>query len=93
MSLLLPIGVVNVPLLIESLTHSPSGAGQSEVSVWELEAAVCRALTTRLLCAGVVQVCQLQLATHRDKLPRLEVQQSHGAQRRLGKEVEEPDQV
>lgn len=93
LSLFLPIGVVNVPLLTQTLTHSPCRAWQSEISVWKLEGAVCVCLTGGLLGAGVIQVCELQLAGHCDKLPGLEVQQSHGAQRRLGQEVEEPDQV
>lgn len=61
--------------------------------MWKLEGAVCVGLTGGLLSAGVIQVCELQLAGHGDKLPGLEVQQSHGAQRRLGEEVKEPDQV
>lgn len=61
--------------------------------MWKLEDAVLVRLTGGLLGAGVVQVCELQLAGHGDELPRLEVQQGHGAQRRLGQEVEEPDQV
>lgn len=61
--------------------------------MWKLEGAVRIRLTGGLLGAGVIQVCELQLAGHGDKLPGLEVQQSHGAQRRLGEEVEEPDQV
>lgn len=93
LSLLLPIGIVNVPLLIQALTHSLGRAGQSEISVWKLEGAVCVHLAWGLLGSGVVQVCELQLTGHGDKLPGLEVQQSHGAQRRLGEEVEEPNQV
>lgn len=68
-------------------------ARQAEVAVGELEGAVGRRLARRLLGAGVVQVGQLELAGDGDELPRLEVQQSHGAQRRTGQEVEEPDQV
>lgn len=61
--------------------------------MWKLEGAVCICLTGGLLSAGVIQVCELQLAGHGDKLPGLEVQQGHGAQGRLGQEVEEPDQI
>lgn len=93
LTLLLPIGVVNIPLLTQALAHSTSRARQSEISVWKLEGAVCIRLTGRLLGAGVIQVCELQPAGHGDKLPGLEVQQSHGPQRRLGQEMEEPDQV
>lgn len=89
----LPIGVVNVPFLIQALAHSPRRARQGEISVRKLEGAVCIRLTVGLLGAGVVQVRELQLAGHGDELPGLEVQQSHGAQRRLRQEVEEPDQV
>lgn len=92
-TLLLPIGVVNISLLTQAFTHSAGGARHSEISVWKLEGAVCIRLTGRLLGAGVIQVCQLQTSGHGDKLPGLEVQQGHGAQRRLGQEVEEPDQI
>lgn len=92
-SLFLPIGVVNVPLLVQALTHSLSRARQSEISVWKLKGAVCVCLTGGLLGAGVVQVGELQLPGHGDKLPGLKVQQSHGAKGRLGQEVEEPNQV
>lgn len=61
--------------------------------MWKLEGAVRIRVTGRLLCAGVIQVCELQAAGHGDKLPGLEVQQSHGTQRRLGQEVEKPDQI
>lgn len=93
LSLVSPVGIVNVPLLVQALTHSLRRAWQGEISVWKLEGAVSVCLTRCLLGAGVVQVCELQLARHSDKLPGLEVQQSHRAQRRLGEEVEQPDQV
>lgn len=93
LSLLSPIGVVNVPLLAQAVAHTPGGAPQSEVSVWKLEGAVRVRPTGRLLGAGVVQVGELQLARHGDELPRLEVQQGHGSQGRLGQEVEEPNQI
>lgn len=88
-----PVGVVKVPLLVQALTQPPSRAGQGEVSAWEPEGAVLVGPTGRLLRAGVVQVRELQLTGHGDELPRLEVQQPHGAQRGPGQEVEEPDQV
>lgn len=59
----------------------------------EQEAAVGVCLAGRLRGAGVVQVRQLQAAGHGDELARLEVQQGHGAQRRAGQEVKEPDQI
>lgn len=93
LSLLSPIGVVNVPLLAQAFAHTPGGARQSEIPVWKLEGAVRVRLTGRLLGAGVVQVGELQLARHSDELPRLEVQQGHGSQGRLGQEVEEPNQI
>lgn len=87
-----PVGVVNVPLLAQALTHAV-GARQSEVPVWKLEAAVGVRPAGRLLGAGVVQVGELQHARHGDKLPGLEVQQSHRAQGGLGQEVQETDQI
>lgn len=93
LSLLSPIGVVNVPLLAQAVAHAPGGARQSEVFVWKLEGAVRVRLTGRLLGAGVVQVRELQRAGHGDELPGLEVQQGHGSQGRLGQEVEEPNQI
>lgn len=88
-----PVGVVNVPLLAQALAHAAGRARQAEVAVGELEGAVGVRLARRLLGAGVVQVCQLELAADGDELPRLEVQEGHGAQGRPGQEVEEPDQV
>lgn len=59
----------------------------------KLQGAVGVCAARRLLWTGVVQVRQLQLARHGDELTRLEVQQSHRAQRGVGEEVEEPGQV
>lgn len=91
--LFLPVGIVNVHLLIQALTHSLGRAGQSEISVRKLEGAVSVCLTDRFLCAGVIEVCEFQLTRDGNKLSRLEVQQCHGAQWRMGEEMEEPDQV
>lgn len=88
-----PVGVVNVPLLAQALTHAAVRARHSEVPVWKLEAAVGVRPAGRLLGAGVVQVGELQHAGHGDKLPGLEVQQSHRTQGGLGQEVQEPDQI
>lgn len=55
-----------------------------------MEEAVLVCAAEGLLGGGVVQVSQLQLAFHHHKLPWLEVQQGHGAQRGLGKIVQQP---
>jgi len=91
----LPVGVVEVSLLVDALTPPPA-AGEGEVACGESEGAGVvggQGRARGLVRAGVVQVGDLQLPVHQDELPGPEVQQGDRAQRGAGQEVEQPNQT
>lgn len=72
-----PVGIVEVPFLIHTLTPALGRAGQGEVPGWKLEGAVLNTSARCLLHASIIQVRHLQLPIHEHKLPRAEVKESH----------------
>lgn len=88
----LPVGVVEVPLLVHARA-APPGAGEGEVARGELHDAVGGGGAGCLHGAGVVKVGHLQLAVHQDELARAEVEQRDRAQRRVCQVVQQPHQT
>lgn len=69
-----PVGVVEIPLFIHTLTPSLNRTGQCEVPRREFHEAVAVTGARALLDAGIIQIRHFQFPIHDHKLPRAKIQ-------------------